>query len=363
MELTRLAWTPVNFSRHKKHSWLTKLRCSAWGSVASSISFAGPREWWMMGMDVAVQRCLCCECWEYKSYGSWSEPRLEVQDVSVAVKIVHFYAFLVIVAVLLQDDILHAKLRLDITAMNTALACMPSWELAREVLTDMSVLDEIIQRQTDCAWPLWNSRVCRRCISLGQRCWNETATLKFQPYLSRFNSELSTSAPLHRGCFAECDLHQNPAALNEWTTHRLMKWLDMFVRREKTEGAEACWRMPIWGSEAGVWKISNPPSYSTCDFGMFITVVCMWMFSFPFLSSLNRVCSQVTTCLWILSELLPFESMTKDVQMMSCEQQSPRYISLQSIQASRIKLLLLISTVLLSAQRQLLHIPLVCKEA
>lgn len=189
------------------------------------------------------------------------------------------------------------------------------------------------------------TRVCRRCFSLGQRCWNETATLKFQPYLSRFNSELSTSAPLHRGCFAECDLHQNPAALNEWTTHRLMKWLDMFVRREKTEGAEACWRMPIWGSEAGVWKISSPPSYSTCDFGMFITVVCMWMFSFPFLSSLNRVCSQVTTCLWILSQLLHFEAMTKGVQMMSCEQQSPRYISLQSIQASRIKLLLLISTV------------------
>ena len=132
------------------------------------------------------------------------------------------------------------------------------------------------------------TRVCRRCFSLGQRCWNETATLKFQPYLSRFNSELSTSAPLHRGCFAECDLHQNPAALNEWTTHRLMKWLDMFVRREKTEGAEACWRMPIWGSEAGVWKISSPPSYSTCDFGMFITVVCMWMFSFPFLSSFEQ---------------------------------------------------------------------------
>ena len=37
-----------------------------------------------------------------------------------------------------QDKILDAKLRLDNTAMNTAIACIPRWEIATEVLLSMS---------------------------------------------------------------------------------------------------------------------------------------------------------------------------------------------------------------------------------
>lgn len=163
--------------------------------------------------------------------------------------------------------------------MNTALACMPSWELAREVLTDMSVLDALhwdrLTVHGHCG--VW-TRVCWRCISLGQRSWNETATFKFQACLSRFNSELLTSAPLHEGALLNVTfIRILPHLLNELHID-MMKWLDMFVRKQKTEGAEACWRMPIWGSESGVWKISDPPSYSTSDFGVFITVV----YSCPF---------------------------------------------------------------------------------
>ena len=39
-----------------------------------------------------------------------------------------------------QDKILDAKLRLDNTAINTAIACIPRWEIATEVLLSMSGL-------------------------------------------------------------------------------------------------------------------------------------------------------------------------------------------------------------------------------